>query len=267
MATKQSIYILSDSVGETAQSVVSAVTAQFPSLVPFDLNLYPFVDNLALLKDILREALQNNGIVVYTLVNQELIQYTTDFCTRSSLLFVDVMAPLIHVLHATTGMNPSEEIGALHQLNDDYFDRIAAIEFAVRYDDGKDPRGFLKADYVILGVSRTSKTPLSMLLANKTFKVANLPLIPGVPLPKELSQVPKERLIGLTTDLEQLMTIRKSRLRSMGLNEDTAYSDMQHIAEELEYAYTIYDTYGIKPINIKDKAIEETATLIIGDQI
>ncbi|MGY3778259.1 pyruvate, water dikinase regulatory protein [Isobaculum melis] len=263
MSKKQAIYVISDSVGETAQKVVAAVSAQFPELNPMDIRRYPFIEDTEMLGDILQEALKEKGIVVHTLVSRDLVNFVESFCRRTSLSYVDVMSPLTTILQGITGIAPQEQPGTLHQLDQDYFDRVAAIEFAVKYDDGKDPRGMLRADYVILGVSRTSKTPLSMYLANKNLKVANLPLIPEVPLPKELMEVDKEKMIGLTTSLESLRSIRKSRLKALGLKEDSSYSSDERILEEMAYAEALYQRLGIRIIHVEKRAIEETAALIL----
>lgn len=256
------IYVLSDSIGETAQNVVSAVLVQFPTLKITDIRRYPFIEDKDMLNDILNEALKENGVIVHTLVTADFVELVTRFCQETGLSYVDVMSPLTNVIHAKTGVAPKEEPGALHKLDEHYFNRVSAIEFAVKYDDGKDPRSFLLADYVILGISRTSKTPLSMYLANRNYKVANLPLIPEAALPKELFEVDPAKIIGLTSSPEALQKIRTSRLRSLGLNEESTYSNEQRILEELAYADEVYRKLGIKVIDVEHRAIEETAALI-----
>lgn len=141
------------------------------------------------LLEILQDALLDKSIVVTTLVNKDLVKFVEAFAKRTGLQHVDFMTPLISVIEATVGLQAVQEPGAIHRLNQEYFSRVAAMEFAVKYDDGKDPRGFLDADIVLLGVSRTSKTPLSLYMANRGYKVANLPLIPEVALPKEINQI------------------------------------------------------------------------------
>jgi hypothetical protein len=148
-------------------------------------------------------------------------------------------------------------------LDDEYFNRISAIEFAVKYDDGKDPKGFLDADLVLLGVSRTSKTPLSMFLANKTIKVANLPIMPEASVPDEIWQVDPKKIVGLTNDAEVLNNFRKERMIAYGLSPETIYSDMDRIRAELEYAYELYNKLGCIVINVSKRSIEETAAIIM----
>ena len=162
-----------------------------------------------------------------------------------------------------TGVVPSREPGALHSLNKNYFKRIKAMEFAVKYDDGKDPRGFLEADIVLLGVSRTSKTPLSLFLANKNLKVANLPLVPQAHIPKQLFEIDPKKIVGLTNDPDILNSIRKERMITYGLNPDTAYSDIDKIREELAFANDLYQKLGCVIINVASLSIEETAAMIL----
>lgn len=148
-------------------------------------------------------------------------------------------------------------------MNQRYFDRISAMEFAVMYDDGKDPKGFLEADVVLLGVSRTSKTPLSLFLANKNLKVANLPLVPDTHIPKEIYKVDPNKIIGLTNDLSVLNEIRRQRMISYGLNPDTTYSNTDAIKVELDSAQKLYQELGCYVVNVAHRSIEETAALIM----
>ncbi|MFD1899905.1 pyruvate, water dikinase regulatory protein [Enterococcus termitis] len=259
---KIKIYLVSDSVGETAQKIISAVSAQYPDIDMSDVQRFPFITDETLLQPILKDALHDKAIVVTTLVNKALVQLVKDFAERTGLQFVDYMSPLSNIVEGTFGVQPLQEPGALHKLNEQYFSRVSAIEFAVRYDDGKDPKGFLEADYVLLGVSRTSKTPLSMYMANRNHKVANLPLIPEVALPVELDQIDPSKIIGLTTTIDSLMGIRKSRLHSLGLKEDSAYTNPERIQEELDYAASVFEKYNAIVIDVNKKSIEETTTII-----
>ena len=258
---KIKIYLVSDSVGETAQKIISAVSAQYPSIDMSDIQRFPFITDEELLQPILRDALHDKAVVT-TLVNKKLVNLVKDFANRTGLQYVDYMSPLSEIVEGTFGVQPLQEPGAIHKLNEQYFSRVSAIEFAVRYDDGKDSKGFLEADYVLLGVSRTSKTPLSMYMANRNHKVANLPLIPEVSLPAELDQINPKKIIGLTTSMDSLMDIRKSRLHSLGLKEDSAYTNADRIQEELDYANSVFEKYNALVINVDKKSIEETTTII-----
>ena len=160
-------------------------------------------------------------------------------------------------------MEPLREAGVIRKMDKSYFNRVEAIEFAVKYDDGKDPRGLLKADLVLVGISRTSKTPLSMYLANKHIKVANVPLVPEVPIPKELDSVEPRRIIGLTNSPEKLNVIRTERLKAMGLNGSANYAKLDRILEELDYSEEVMKRLKCPVINVANKAIEETAGIIL----
>ena len=172
------------------------------------------------------------------------------------------MTPLTSCIEEQYQEKSLQEPGALHKLDSSYFNRVSAMEFAVRYDDGKDPKGFQKADIVILGVSRTSKTPLSMYLANLGYKVANLPIIPEARVPEELFKISPKRIIGLTTEASTLANIRQSRLASLGLKSSSLYSDRQRIQEELAYASDLFEQLGVLTINVENRSIEETAVLV-----
>lgn len=259
---KITLFIISDSVGETAQKVISAVMAQFPSLTDSEFKRYPFVTEEEELTVILKDALQEKAIVVATLVNSQLVKVLQDFSARTGLEYVDFMSPLTEMIQRKSDVPALEKPGMLHKLDKEYFNRVAAIEFAIKYDDGKDPRGFLQSDFVILGVSRTSKTPLSMYLANKSYKVSNLPLIPEMPLPQELLEVPSEKLIGLTAAPEVLVEIRKSRLNFLGLNADSQYACLDRISEEVLYAEDVYKKLKATVVHVDNRSIEETAALI-----
>ncbi|OTN75074.1 hypothetical protein A5886_000118 [Enterococcus sp. 8G7_MSG3316] len=256
------LYLISDSVGETAQKLIAAVSAQFPTIDLSDIQLFPFTKDEDNLTEILKDALLEKAIVVTTLVNKELVAYVQSFAQRTGLQYVDLMSPLTHLIETSVGIPAVQEPGALHRLNQAYFSRVAAMEFAVKYDDGKDPRGFLEADLVLLGVSRTSKTPLSLYLANRGYKTANLPLIPEVALPKEIHDLDSRKMVGLTTHAESLAAIRRSRIVSLGLKEDTLYTDLDRIKTELSYAEEWFQKLAIPIINVSQRSIEESALWI-----
>lgn len=256
------LYMISDSVGETSLKIVNAAAAQFPT-VDFDLSYrFPFTKDEEELKSILGDALKDSAVVVTTLVSDNLTKIVEDFGDRTGLQYINLMSQFMDIVHQKTGVAPLQKAGVVHKLNQEYFDRVAAIEFAVKYDDGKDAKGFLEADLVLLGISRTSKTPLSMYLANNRLKVANLPLIPEVPLPEQIKQVPKEKLVGLLIEPEVQKKIRMSRLNSLGLAENSRYSDINRIKEEVDYALNVYDELGAFTLDVTNKSIEESATLI-----
>lgn len=256
------IFIISDSSGETALTVAQTAVAQFPDL-KVKYQRFPFIQTESILGGILKLAAKHNAVIYYTLVTHSLSDQVNDFAEANQLQSFDCIQPAMQVLANRSGVKPASIPSMNHSLTDTYFDRIGAMEFAVAYDDGKDPTGLLKADLVILGVSRTSKTPLSLFLANRGIKVANLPLSPTSQIPDELWQVDKSKIIGLTNSPKVLRRIRQQRMISYGLPAEGAYSDTEKIKAELKYADDIYRKLGCLEINVANKSIEETATLIL----
>lgn len=257
------IFIISDSLGETGALVARSAMSQFKG-EPFQIRRFPYIHDTDQLKEILQEAsLLKRSIIIYTLVDKALVDYIEEYSIKEDLLTIDLMSPLLDTLSLKTGALPSREPGIIRRLDKQYFEKVAAIEFAVKYDDGKDPRGIKKADIVLLGISRTSKTPLSMYLANRNIKVANVPLVIEVEPPKEIYEIPSKKIIGLTNSPESLNQIRTTRLQSLGLGSGANYADLARILDELEYAENIMKRIGCPVIDVSNKAIEETTELIL----
>jgi regulator of PEP synthase PpsR (kinase-PPPase family) len=256
------VFVISDSVGDTSDQVARAAAAQFLG-AEFKFSRYPFTQTLSLLDSILNKAVREDAMVFSTFVNPELNQYAKEICDDKHLKFLDILSPAMELFKEKTGLVPENKPGRRHSLNDNYFDKISAMEFAVTYDDGKDPAGFLKADIVLLGVSRTSKTPLSLYLANKGYKVANLPLVPKTQIPDEIWEVDNAKVFGLTTTKEVLNDIRRQRMISYGLNPESSYSNMDSINKELQFADELFKKIDCLVINTANKSIEETATIIM----
>ncbi|UMZ73095.1 pyruvate, water dikinase regulatory protein [Natranaerofaba carboxydovora] len=255
-------YIVSDSIGETAELVVKAVASQFNS-DRIELRRIPFVNDTETIKEIVEEAEGFNSIIAYTLVTSELRDIIEREAKGKNITTVDIMGPMMDTFREVFKKNPRQEAGLVRKLDESYFRRVDAIEFAVKYDDGKDPRGILKADVVLIGVSRTSKTPLSMYLANKRLKVANMPLVPEVEPPEELFKIPKRRIIGLTISPDKLNEIRKERLKTLGLKAKANYASMERILEELEFSENFMKKLGCPRIDVSNRAVEETAQSIL----
>lgn len=255
------IYVVSDSVGETAELVAKAAISQF-SCVP-EIKRVSYVEDEGTLKEVVNIAKMNNGIIVFTLVKPEMRMCLLNEAQKVGVIVHDVMGNLLDQLESKYSMQPRHEPRILRKLDNDYFKKIEAIEFAVKYDDGRDPRGILKADIVLVGVSRTSKTPLSQYLAHKRLKVANVPLVPEVEPPEELFKVPKEKCFGLKINPEKLNNIRKERLKSLGLDDRATYANIQRIEAELTHFENVVNRIGCTVIDVSTKAVEETANLII----
>ncbi|APT17827.1 pyruvate, water dikinase regulatory protein [Amylolactobacillus amylophilus] len=263
MSEQVNVVIISDSVGETGFKLMQAASAQFPN-TDFTFNRYPFITTMQKLQAVLTENQhQDNLLIAHTLLSKELNDEVFRFGRANKVKTIDLITDAINVIGKLTNEKPSGESGAIHHLTQKYFDRISAMEFAVMYDDGKDPKGFLKADVVLLGVSRTSKTPLSLFLANKNLKVANLPLVPQAHIPDEIFKINPTQIIGLTNDPAVLNRIRRERMKAYGLNPDTSYSNMNEINAELKFAQELYDKLGCYVINVANRSIEETAALIM----
>jgi regulator of PEP synthase PpsR (kinase-PPPase family) len=183
---------------------------------------------------------------------------------KHGIPLVDIMGPALEGIEEISGESALLEPGLIHKLDEQYFKRVEAVEFAVNHDDGKNPRGYRSADVVLLGVSRSSKTPVSMYLANRAIKVANLPLVPELPTPPELHRVPSRKIVGLTLSAAKLAGIRRLRVRAMGLPGRTDYSDVSRIQDELLYAQRLYEELGCEVLDVTDRAVEETAALVMG---
>ncbi|MFC0211707.1 pyruvate, water dikinase regulatory protein [Paenibacillus chartarius] len=257
------IYICSDSTGETADAVAQATLRQFPG-VNAKIKRFGQLRHEDDIRRIMEEAAQTGGFVSYTLVQPELREMMKAESVRLGVRTVDLMGPMMQAFVETFGDAPKRQPGLLHEMDAEYFRRVEAIEFAVKYDDGRDARGMLSAQIVLVGISRTSKTPLSIFLAHKGIKVANLPIMPEVKPPAELFKIPAERIIGLTMDAEYALRIRMERLKVIGLPDGSKYATMQRITEELDYAHGLMQQLGCPVVNVTNKAIEETAGIIMG---
>ena len=257
------IYAISDSVGETAQQVAKAAISQFSINDNYEIRRFPYVVDKKFLMEILNSGKNEGAIILYTLVNEELSNLTKEYCQSQELSNIDLMSPILREISNKINKKPKMEPGTIRKLDESYFKRVEAIEFAVKYDDGKDPIGILKSDIVLVGISRTSKTPLSMYLANKNIKVANVPLVPEIALPKQLSNINPKKIIGLTNTPEKLNKIRQERLKALGLSSNASYANIERILQELDYSDSIMKKLGCPVIDVSNKAIEETAGIII----
>jgi [pyruvate, water dikinase]-phosphate phosphotransferase / [pyruvate, water dikinase] kinase len=256
------VYVVSDSGGETAELVVKAAASQFYSS-HIQIKRVPYVEDKTTLAEVVALAKMNQGIIAFTLVVPEMRQFLLEEAAREGVIAYDIIGPLIEKMSDLFQLTPRYEPGQVRVLDEDYFKKIEAIEFAVKYDDGRDPRGILRADIVLIGVSRTSKTPLSQYLAHKRLKVANVPIVPEVEPPEQLFQVPTEKCFGLKISPEKLLSIRRERLKSLGLNDQAIYANMDRIKEELAYFDEIVAKIGCDVIDVTNKAVEETASIIM----
>lgn len=253
---------MSDSIGETGELVVRAAASQF-SAGQIDIRRIPYLNTARDVEDALVEVAACQAAVVYTLVRNDLREVLTAKATELALVCVDVMGPIIDCLAAITGKMPMHAPGLIRKMDDAYYSKVEAVEFAVKFDDGKQPWGLAKADLVIIGVSRTSKTPLCMYLAHKGIKAANVPLVPEVPVPDDLMSVPPSKVVGLTINPALLYEVRRERLKVLGLAEGVDYASLERIYRELDYAQRIMHKIGCSIVDVTNKAVEETAAKIL----
>ncbi len=256
------VYIISDSIGETAELVVRAAASQFNG-GNVEIRRVPYVNDTFEIPEIVEEASHFNSLIAYTLVLPELREIITAEAKKHNVLTVDIMSPMLDALTKLEGHQPKLEPGLVRKMDREYFRKVEAIEFAVKYDDGKDPRGIMRADLVVIGVSRTSKTPLCMYLAHKSIKAANVPLVPEVAPPEEIFNLARHKVVGLTIRPSQLNEIRRERLKALGLTSNADYVSMERILKELEFAEKVMKKAGCSIIDVTNKAVEETASRVL----
>lgn len=271
----KAIYMVSDGTGWTAEHSVNAALGQFEHCLvdrgcPVNTHLFSGIDDVERLMEIIKQAAKEGALVVYTLADPSLAEHAKQACKIWGIPATDILGPITEAIASHLGVLPSGlprgAPGRNIPLSEDYFRRIEAIEFTIKHDDGALPQNLDKADLVLAGVSRTGKTPLSIYLAQKGYKVANVPIVKGVKLPKGLFEVDPEKVFGLTINPLVLQTIRRARAKSLGFSEEVRsnYSEMDHVREELEFARGTFAQNPVWPvIEVTGKAIEETAAVIL----
>lgn len=256
------VYVVSDSIGETAELVTRAALSQFNS-GRVEIFRVPYVEDQAAVDEVIEQAEGHRCIIVYTLVLPEVRELMRQRAAEAGIPAVDIMGPMMDALATVVPTQPRLQPGLVHKLDEEYFRRVEAVEFAVKYDDGRDPRGLLKADVVLIGVSRTSKTPVSLYLANRGIKVANVPLVPEIPEPEELSLLPRGRVVGLSIQDQHLQGIRTERLRTLGLTMGADYAEAGRIQRELQHAQAVFRKLGCPVVDVTGRAVEETASRVL----
>jgi regulator of PEP synthase PpsR (kinase-PPPase family) len=258
------VFILSDGTGETASTMVRAALVQYEGK---DIQIVRCknVRTEDQIKSLMEDVFQKKGMVVYTMVSPHMRKVVFESASEKGIPVVDLMGPLLNSMDQFFGVENSEhEVGLLRAVDDRYFKRIEAIEYTVKHDDGKTVSDLSQADIVLVGISRTSKTPLSIFLSHKGWKVANVPLVLNSPIPDELYKVDQRRVVGLTIDPDSLTRIRKKRLEKFGQDPGGEYATLDHIQKELEYSKEVFKKNRRWPVFIvTDRALEETAAEII----
>lgn len=260
---KLKVIVISDGTGETASAITRAAMTQFQDKEIF-FTRYKNIRSKEQIDAIFQEAAIHHDIVVYTIVSVELRAYIAGLSKRDHVRSVDVLGPLLTMFSNFFESEPDYKPGLLHAVNDQYFKRVAAIEFTLNHDDGKNMNSLDEAEVILVGISRTSKTPLSMYLSLEGIKTVNVPIVMGVTLPEKLFQVDQRKIFGLTIDPDALFQIRKNRLSRLGLNNDEGdYADQAKVSEEIEWANQIFSQNKRWPVfNVTGKAVEETAAEI-----
>lgn len=256
------ILALSDATGELAHNLAISAIKQFPKHNAHIIKVPKIHDSSGLKKHVLH-AKECHGVIVFTFVSNEMRQELLSLAKENEIIAIDVLGPILGALSNYFHELPSPEPGLQYKLTQNYFKRTEAVEFTVKHDDGLGLDSIVNADVVLLGVSRTSKTPLSIYLAYQGYRCANIPIVKGVPLPKIFSQLNPRRLVGLTVAPLKLAMIRGERLKKLGRPETEVYAQVDHVKDELHFANHLFQDLGILVVDVTGKAIEETASDII----
>lgn len=257
------IYIISDGTGETAATMIRAALVQY-SEKEVSIIRHKNIRNENQLEPIISDAFDQRGLIAFTLVSQNLRKKIIEIASSKGVPSIDLLGPILNSLDTFFGVTSNAaQAGILRAVDESYFKRIEAIEYTVKHDDGKTFAELNKADIILVGISRTSKTPLSIFLSHKGWKVANIPIVLNQPLPEDLSKVDQRKIVGLIIDMESLQRIRKNRLEKFGQDPGGEYASLNHISNEIDYAKEIFKKNRKWPIfNVTERALEETASEI-----
>jgi len=256
------LHLVSDSTGETLIAASRAAAAQYEGVSSIE-HVYPLVRSKGLLHRAIAEIELAPGIVLFTLVDQELARDLEVACKEMGVPCLSVLQPILDLFQSYIGTSTRQRPGAQHMLNADYFRRIEALNFTMMHDDGQQTENFEAADVVLLGVSRSSKTPTSIYLANRGIKTANIPLVPDVPLPEQVLALRKPLVVGLLASPERIVQIRENRLIALNANTDSPYVDRLLVADEVKRARKLCALHDWPVIDVTHRSIEETAAAVI----
>ena len=257
------LHLISDATGETLITVARAATAQYAKVLPVE-HIYPLIRNQKQLDRALAEIEESPGIVLYTLLEDDLVERLERKCRELSLPCMSILGPVLQLLQSYLGSESTHRVGAQHTLNAEYFKRIDALNYTMLHDDGQHPEDLEEADVVLLGVSRTSKTPTSIYLANRGVKTGNIPLVPGVPYPPQVDTLSRPLVVGLFASPERIVQIRQNRL--LGLNahrDDDQYIDRDAVAAEIAFSKKLCAKHNWPLIDVTRRSIEETAAAVL----
>lgn len=255
------IYIISDATGQSGLHILRAAIVQFEH-ARTKMMLFHDIDSRAALKKILDQARADKALIAFTFVRKVMRDYASEYCLKHNIYHLDILGPLINNLSSYLGLEPLETPTLLRKVDERYFKRIDAIEFTLGHDDGRGAERLGDADIVLVGLSRTSKTPTSFFLAQEGYKVANVPIVPGIPLPEELFEIDQHKIVCLNVDPEVLQKVRKVRQKHSALKP--SYSDFKKIFAEVEYVRDLIRRHrNWKVVDTTNKSIEETAWEVI----
>ena len=263
MTTKDfHLHLVSDATGETVQSVARACLVQFEESAPIE-HIWTLVRNERQIEEVILAIEENPGFVLFTMVNVVIRTRLQAACKELQVPCVSVLQPIMSAFAGFLQKESQARPGRQHLLDNEYFDRISAMDYSLTHDDGQAAWNLEEAEVVLLGVSRTSKTPTCLYLANRGIKAANIPIVPGVDLPRELFDLKSPLEAGLTNDAQNLLQVRRNRLRMLNEEGKTNYIDPAAIAEEISFAKKLFNKQGWAVIDISRRSIEETAAAII----
>jgi [pyruvate, water dikinase]-phosphate phosphotransferase / [pyruvate, water dikinase] kinase len=256
------LHLVSDSTGETLISVARAVMAQFEEVTATE-HLAAFVRSQRQLDEVMTAVKKTHGIILFTLVDKEVREELQRRCDAETITCISVLGPVISSLGSYLGLEGRGEPGRQHIVNAEYFARIAAMNFAISHDDGHLSKDLPNADMILIGVSRTSKTPTCAYLANRGYKAANIPIVAGIPLPEEVDDLKKPLIVGLTINPDRLIEVRKNRLLTLKDKSESDYIDMEAIKAEILHARRLFGQRSWPVIDVTRRSIEETAAAIL----
>lgn len=256
------LHLVSDSTGETLIAVSRAAAAQYQGVASIE-HVYPLIRNGDQLERVIAEIQASPGIVLFTLVDSDLANRLERACSDTGSPALSVLAPILNLFQSYLGPASAPRPGAQHMLNSDYFKRIDALNYTMMHDDGQLPEDLETADVVLLGVSRTSKTPTSIYLANRGIKTANIPLVPGVPLPGAIAKLMRPLVVGLFASPDRIVQIRQNRLLALNATQDSPYVDRESVADEISRSRRLFAERGWPVIDVSRRSIEETAAGIL----
>lgn len=261
-ATYFHIHLVSDSTGETLNAMARAVCARFTDILPIE-HIYALVRSTRQLDRALEEIAGAPGVVMHTIVDPGLRAALEDGCRKLEMPCIAALDPVISAMSRYLGARISTRVGAQHALTNDYFDRIEALDYAIAHDDGQGGQDLTQADVILVGVSRTSKTPTCIYLAHRGVRAANVPLVPGRPPPPELFELKNTLIVGLITSPDRLIQIRRNRLLSLKENRESDYVDADAVRQEIIAARRLFERQNWPVIDITRRSVEETAAAII----